>query len=172
MSRAYGDLGVVFTEANLTGTQLHSVNSTATRRYTFRVRGVNDPSGAGPVAVPSSFSARIPSRLLNASLSPVRIRRRLSLVDRSSPGPLLLEAVRRWGEQPVWINKIERNAQGQPFQREYRGSIWYRWKLVHGESGSCAGHLCCLGTHLLDSRSGVVSEWSIAKTFRVTTIPT
>ncbi len=171
VSRAYGDLGVVFTEANLTGTQYTRSTPLPLGRYTFRVRGVNDPSGAGPVAVPSSFSATtsftVTERVTVTSPDSTTFQSR-PVITWTAPVGSSSTMV----NSQVWINKIERNAQGQPFQRN-----------IVDESGIAGNSFTVnqdlvLGTYVVWVRTystvdpAVVSEWSIAKTFRVTTIPT
>ncbi|MFN9718122.1 MAG: GEVED domain-containing protein, partial [Planctomycetota bacterium] len=172
VSRGYGDFGVVFTESNLTGTQYTRTAALPLARYTYRIRAINEPgNGSTGSAVISSFSATtaftVTERPTVTSPAATTFLER-PVITWTAP----IGSSSAMVNSQVWVNKIEKNSQGQP----YNVTILNQAN-IPGNSFTVNQDLI-LGTYVVWVRTystvdpAAVSEWSIAKTFRVTTKPT
>jgi hypothetical protein len=181
VTQAFGTMSEVFRVSNLTGTQFTQTTPMPLGRYTYQVRGRNNPAvGSSGNAVLSSLSAVTPFTVTER----VTVTNPLATTFDSQP---VITWTAPIGSSPtmvnseVWVNQIKRNSAGQAFQENV-----FTKTAVSGNSldvgdvrdGNNVPINLQLGTYVVWVRTystvdpATVSEWSIAKTFRVTTIPT
>jgi hypothetical protein len=163
----FGSFATVYQMSSLTST-IHTIPSASALplgRYTYEVRAINDATDG---TKPGAFSSRSLVTTFTVSQAPV--------VTAPDATTFLARPVIRWTAPP----KTGSAASSQVRLRIVEGSSTrevFR-QMVYGATSFTPKSDLVIGTYIVDVRtrstvdSATVSDWSIAKTFRVTVAPT